>query len=75
MTEELEDLRRRADQGGEPASDASRNAEPAQDPRFGQVESMMRSVLLHQNDHTSDLRKAIGYLQILVERKINDRRP
>ena len=65
----------RADRGGESAGDGGRSAEPAQDLRSGQVESLMRSVLLHQNDHTSDLRKAIGYLQILVERKVNDRRP
>lgn len=34
------------------------------------LESMLRSVLLHQAGHTSDLRKAVRYLEILIERPI-----
>ncbi len=41
------------------------------DLRFGRVESMLRSVLLHQGDQAADLRRTLRSLQILVERKVS----
>jgi hypothetical protein len=56
--------------GSEPAGDVGQDAELSRDPHFGRIESMLRSVLLHQGSHTADLRSAVRHLQILVERKI-----
>jgi hypothetical protein len=39
------------------------------DPRFGRIESMLRSVLLRQADHAAALRTAARSVQLLVERR------
>lgn len=41
------------------------------DLRFGRVESMLRSLLLHQGDQAADLRRVLRSLQILVERRVS----
>jgi hypothetical protein len=40
-----------------------------QDLKVGRLEAMTRSMLLNQGDHAADLRKALSYLKMLVERK------
>lgn len=41
----------------------------APDVRFGQLESMLRQVLLHQSDHAAGLKRVTRSVRILVERK------
>jgi hypothetical protein len=38
--------------------------------KVARLETMMRSMLMHQGNHAADLRKAIGYLQELTHRRL-----
>jgi hypothetical protein len=57
---------------GEQPSDLSDQREGAtsQDHNIGRLETMVRSVLLNQGDHTSELRRAVRYLEMLVKREL-----
>jgi hypothetical protein len=44
---------------------------PSRDPAFGRLEAMLRSVLFHQGSQSTDLRRVIRNLQILVERRVS----
>jgi hypothetical protein len=39
------------------------------DPRFGRIESMLRSVLPRQTDHAAELRRVSRSVQLLAERR------
>lgn len=55
------------------ASD-QRAGSPGDDAILERLELMLRSVVLHQGGHTSDLRQAVRYLERLVERAKRDGR-
>jgi hypothetical protein len=61
-----------AGQPGETPGDVSghQEGEPGQDHNLGRLEAMVRSVLFNQGQHTSDLRRARSYLEILVRGKL-----
>jgi hypothetical protein len=66
------DWRRAERVASEPAGVDDQEAESdTPDPRFGRIESMLRSVLLRQADHAAALRMVDHSVQRLVERKVS----
>lgn len=64
------DWRRAERVASDPTSVVDQDAESDNpDPRFGRIESMLRSVLLRQADHAAALRSAARSVQTLVERR------
>jgi hypothetical protein len=57
--------------GGQPGDLTDQQEEAlSQDHNVGRIETMVRSVLLNQGQHTTELRRGLRYLEVLMKREL-----